>query len=88
MLWLPSIIVMAYHKLFCAMTGRSMTLEFWGIWLYRLVGVLTVWPLVGFFLWASFSEGVLGTLASTLASLLVLVTIIVVIWGRFARSGA
>lgn len=47
LLWeLPSMIIMSIHKVFCVIQGRSFEDSYLGIWAYRLIGMVVVWPTV------------------------------------------
>lgn len=83
LLWeLPAIIVMAFHKAFCAVKQRSFRSDFLGVWPYRLIGLFVVWPL-------AFALGALAGVSEVggaVASLALTATIAVVIWARFGGS--
>jgi len=46
-LWeFPSMVMQAVHKLICALTGGSFSIQMLGIWLYRLTGILIYWTTI------------------------------------------
>jgi len=88
-LWeLPSMVAMAVHKLICALTGHSFEQRFLGVWAYRLLGMLTFWPLI------MVTGGVAaGTGPSAAFGRLVLIieataTVVLLLWARLSSRGA
>ena len=83
-LWeLPSLIAISVHQAICAATGRPLSLEFLGIWSYRAIGVMVVWPAsVGLAIAAS-KDGPAGGVGVVLLTVLVGIFI----WSRISHRG-
>ncbi len=84
----PSMIVMSLHKVICALLGRSLAEDFLGIWGYRAIGLLIVWPVTVIVLLLAMSGGFLGTIGQVLLAFEVLSVAVLLIWARLSKLGA
>ncbi|MBU2666110.1 hypothetical protein KOI35_21580 [Actinoplanes bogorensis] len=87
LLWeFPSMVVMSLHKAFCAMRGGSFEEQFLGVWVYRLIGMFTVYPAVAIV--AALANAISpGLLPVTLfGEALVLIGLL--IWARTSSAGS
>ena len=89
LLWeLPSMIMMSLHKLWCAVTARSLQDSFRGVWFYRVVGMFVVWTSVMVLIGLAGERGPVGGLASAVVPLVVLGVPALLLWARFSSKGA
>ncbi|MET0419087.1 MAG: hypothetical protein ABW022_23990 [Actinoplanes sp.] len=88
-LWeFPSMVAMSLHKAICALLGRSLADDFLGIWGYRMIGVLVLWPVTFIIALLAISGGFLGTVGQMLLAFEVLSVGVLLVWARVSQRGA
>jgi hypothetical protein len=88
-LWeFPSMVAMSLHKLFCAMTDRSLQEQFLGIWAYRILGMMVFWPAVMITGGVAAGTGVGAGFGRFLLAVEGLITVVVLLWARISERGA
>jgi hypothetical protein len=88
-LWeLPSMVFMSLHKMACALTGRSFQEQFQGVWAYRLLGMITVWPTILVTGGLAAGDGMLGGFFRFLLGIEILGALVLMAWARTSSRGA
>jgi hypothetical protein len=85
-LWeFPSMVVMSVHILISTLRGGSFTDQFLGVWAYRIIGMVTVYPVIA--VGAALADAISPGLLPVALLIEAFLVIGLVIWARFTRSG-